>query len=44
LILCPDYPDKKYREVLFLRETNETIATSEGHKLTKKEARELTGI
>src|SRR5690349_3740405 len=44
LVLCPDYPDKKYREVLFLRETSELIATWEGHKLTKAEARELTGI
>lgn len=44
LVLCPDFPDKKYHEVLFLRETNETIATWEGHKLTKDEARELTGI
>jgi Xaa-Pro aminopeptidase len=44
LVLCPDYPDKKFREVLFLRETNETIATWEGHKLTKEEARALTGI
>jgi Xaa-Pro aminopeptidase len=44
LILCPDFPDKKYREVLFLRETNEHIATWEGHKLTKEEARALTGI
>ena len=39
LVLCPDFPDKKYREVLFLRETNEHIATWEGHKLTKEEAR-----
>jgi Xaa-Pro aminopeptidase len=44
LVLFPDYPDKKYREVLFLRETNELIATWEGHKLTKEEARKLTGI
>jgi Xaa-Pro aminopeptidase len=44
LILFPDYPDKKFREVLFLRETSELIATWEGHKLTKAEARELTGI
>jgi Xaa-Pro aminopeptidase len=44
LVLCPDYPDKKFREVLLLRETNETIATWEGHKLTKAEARESTGI
>jgi Xaa-Pro aminopeptidase len=44
LVLFPDYPDKKFREVLFLVETNEHIATWEGHKLTKEEARELTGI
>lgn len=44
LVLCPDYPDKKLREVLFVRETNEQIATWEGHKLTKEEAREVSGI
>ena len=44
LVLCPDFPEEKYREVLFLRETNEQIALWEGHKLTKDEARDLTGI
>jgi Xaa-Pro aminopeptidase len=44
LVLCPDFPDKRYREILFLRETNDMIATWEGQKLTKEEARELTGI
>ena len=44
LLLYPDFHEKKYREVLFLRETNAHIATWEGHKLTKEEARELTGI
>lgn len=44
LVLCPDFPDKKYREVLFVRETNEQIATWEGHKYTKEEAREASGI
>src|SRR5688500_6429033 len=44
LVLCPDFPDKKYHEVLFLKETNEHIATWEGHKLTKEEARAATGI
>lgn len=44
LMLCSGFPDKKYREVLFLRETDERIATWEGHKLTKEEAREATGI
>src|SRR5690242_3005729 len=44
LVLCPDFPDEKYREVLFLRETNEQIALWEGHKLTKEEARDSTGV
>lgn len=44
LVLCPDFPDEKYREVLFLRETNEQIALWEGHKLTKEEAKAQTGI
>jgi Xaa-Pro aminopeptidase len=43
-VACPSFPDKKYREVLFLRETSEHIATWEGHKLTKEEARAQTGI
>ena len=44
LVLCPDFPDKKFREILFLRETSELIATWEGHKLTKEEARKKTGV
>ncbi len=44
LVLAPDFPDKRYREVLFLRETNDHIAIWEGHKLTKEEARKLSGI
>ncbi len=44
LVLCPGFPDEKYREVLFVRETNERIALWEGHKLTREEARALTGI
>lgn len=44
LVICPDFPEKKYREVLFLRETSEHIAIWEGHKLTKEEARKASGI
>lgn len=44
LVLCPGFPDEKYREILFLRETNDQIALWEGRKLTKEEAREATGI
>jgi Xaa-Pro aminopeptidase len=44
LILCPDFPDPNMREILFLRETNEHIAIWEGHKYTKEEAFETSGI
>ena len=44
LVLFPDAPDPKMREMLFLRETNETIAIWEGEKLNKDQAAERTGI
>ncbi|GAB3171520.1 aminopeptidase P family protein [Telluribacter humicola] len=44
LVLFPEHPDEKMREVLFLRETNEYIAVWEGEKLTKEQAREVSGI
>lgn len=44
LVICPDFPDKKYREILFLREPNETLEKWEGHKLTKEEARKISGV
>ena len=44
LVLFPDHPDEKFREVLFLRETNEEIAIWEGYKLTKEEAVQTTGM
>jgi Xaa-Pro aminopeptidase len=44
LVLAPDFYDKTYQEILFLRETNENIAVWEGHKYTKEEAFETSGI
>ncbi|MEK6481786.1 aminopeptidase P family protein [Catalinimonas sp. 4WD22] len=44
LLMFPDFPNEDYREILFLRETNEEIAIWEGHKYTKEEAREVSGI
>jgi Xaa-Pro aminopeptidase len=44
LVLCPQAHDPKHREMLFLRETNDHITTWEGHKLSKDEARQKTGI
>ena len=44
LLLYPDAHEENMREILFLRETNELLATWEGHKLTKEEAQEVSGI
>ncbi len=44
LILFPDCPIPAYKEVLFLKKTNEHIAVWEGHKYTKEEATAASGI
>ncbi|MVN21283.1 aminopeptidase P family protein [Mucilaginibacter arboris] len=44
LLLFPDCPNPLYKEVLFLRQTNEHIAVWEGHKYTKEEAEKASGI
>ncbi len=44
LVLFPDFPDEEFREILFLRETNPEIEIWEGHKYTKEEATEASGI
>jgi len=44
LLLFPDFPEEKNREVLFIKETSEEIAIWEGHKFTKKEASDISGI
>lgn len=44
LLLFPDCPNPLYKEVLFLRQTNDHIAVWEGHKLSVKEAKKISGI
>ncbi|MCB0471508.1 MAG: aminopeptidase P family protein [Flavobacteriaceae bacterium] len=44
LVLFPDCPKEKHREILFLKETNDHIAIWEGEKLTRKAAFETSGI
>jgi len=44
LVLFPDCPKAKHREILFLKETNAHIAVWEGEKLTKAKAFETAGI
>ncbi len=44
LVICPDAKEEKYREILFVKETNAKIALWEGHKYSKDEARAVSGI
>lgn len=44
LLLFPQASQPQYREVLFLKETSETIAIWEGAKLTKTQAVAQTGV
>ena len=44
LLLYPDAHDEKQRELLFIREARPELETWEGHKVTKEEAREISGI
>ncbi|MEQ9169058.1 MAG: aminopeptidase P N-terminal domain-containing protein, partial [Fulvivirga sp.] len=44
LVLFPDFYDKSFSEILFLKETNENIAIWEGHKYTKEEAKSTSGV
>jgi Xaa-Pro aminopeptidase len=44
LLLYPDAPEAHFREIAFIRETSELIAIWEGHKYTKEEARNISGI
>ncbi|MDD3280438.1 MAG: aminopeptidase P N-terminal domain-containing protein [Bacteroidales bacterium] len=44
LALCPHHPNPQYREVLFLLQTNETIAVWNGYKYTIEHAQRVSGI
>jgi len=44
LLIYPDAKNEMHREVLFVRETNETIAIWEGAKLTKEQGTATSGI
>lgn len=44
LVLFPDANDGRFREALFIRETNDHIRVWEGYKLTKEEASAISGI
>lgn len=44
LVLFPDAPDERDREILFVKETSDLIAIWEGEKLTKEGATGVSGI
>jgi len=44
LFICPDHPQKEFREVLFIRYTDAHTLVWEGPKLTKREASDISGV
>ena len=44
LVIFPDAPEERDREILFVKETSELIAIWEGEKLTKEGATGVSGI
>ena len=44
LVLFPDCPNPKHREILFVREPNEHLKIWEGYKHSKEDARKISGI
>ncbi len=44
LVLYPDAPMASFKEIAFLKETNEHIAVWEGEKYTQEKAKEVSGL
>ncbi|MCK4569467.1 MAG: aminopeptidase P family protein, partial [Bacteroidales bacterium] len=44
LLFAPGHPNLDFREILFVKETNEQITIWEGQKLTKEDASKVSGI
>ena len=44
LVLCPDHPNPKFKEILYLLQSDATRETWDGHRLTPKEATSVSGI
>jgi Xaa-Pro aminopeptidase len=44
LLICPGFREEKKREILFLRQPNEHLEKWYGHKLTKEEAKGISGV
>jgi Xaa-Pro aminopeptidase len=44
LTLCPDHPDKNLREIIFTIKPDEQLEIWTGHKYTKEEVKEISGV
>ena len=44
LVIFPDAKEEKYREVLFVRETNEELVIWQGEKYSKEQVTAISGI
>lgn len=44
LAICPDHPIEQMREIVFTLQTNETMVIWNGHKYTREQASEVSGV
>ncbi len=44
LVLCPNHPNPKYREILFILQADTVKETWEGHRLTPQETTAISGV
>jgi Xaa-Pro aminopeptidase len=44
LTICPDHPNEKFREIIFTIKADEQLTTWQGHKYTKAEIQDISGV
>ena len=44
LVLCPEHPLEEMREIVFTLQTNDTMVIWNGHKYTREQAAEISGV
>ncbi len=44
MVMCPEHPDKRMREIVFTVKTDDMMVTWYGHKYTREEVKEISGV
>ena len=44
LTICPEHPNKKFREIVFAVKADKKMTIWNGHKYTKEEAKQISGV